>query len=66
MLSNVSRWLTYLTAMLVIAITTAIFVYFHLFDFSSHPGQLICVGAYFLVGVPLTITVIREGTGIRH
>ena len=50
--------------MLVIAITAAIFVYLHLFDFANHPGQLIYVGAYFLVGIPLTITVIREGTGI--
>ena len=50
--------------MLVIAITAAIFVYFHLFDFARHPGQLIYVGAYFLVGIPLTITIIREGTGL--
>ena len=51
--------------MLVIAITAAIFVYFHLFDFARHPGQLIYVGAYFLIGIPLTITIIREGTGLR-
>ena len=52
--------------MLVIAITAAIFIYFHLFDFASHPGQLIYVGAYFLVGIPLTITILREGTGLRQ
>jgi len=52
--------------LLVVAITTAIFVYFHLFDFTNHPGQLIYVGAYFLVGIPLTITLLREGTGLRQ
>jgi hypothetical protein len=50
--------------MLIIAITTAIFMYFRLFDFSAHPGQLIYVGAYFLVGIPLTVTILREGTGL--
>jgi hypothetical protein len=54
------------SSMLVIAITAAIFVYFHLFDFVAHPGQLIYVGAYFLAGIPLTITIIREGTGLRQ
>ncbi|HKY53576.1 MAG TPA: hypothetical protein VJM08_04680 [Anaerolineales bacterium] len=52
--------------MLVIAITAAIFIYFHLFDFASQPGQLIYVGAYFLVGIPLTITILREGTGLQQ
>jgi len=52
--------------LLVVAITAAIFVYFNLFDFAAHPGQLIYVGAYFLVGIPLTITIIREGTGLRQ
>ena len=51
--------------LLVVAITAAIFVYFQLFDFANHPGQLIYVGAYFLVGIPLTITLLREGTGLR-
>lgn len=65
---NLSTLLNYgfSSYMLVIAITAAIFVYFHLFDFSIHPGQLIYVGAYFLVGIPLTITIIREGTGLRQ
>ena len=49
-----------------VAITAAIFVYFHLFDFANHPGQLIYVGAYFLVGIPLAITLLREGTGLRQ
>jgi hypothetical protein len=63
---NLSTLLNYgfSSYMLVIAITAAIFVYFNLFDFADHPGQLIYVGAYFLVGIPLTITVIREGTGL--
>lgn len=52
--------------LLVIAITAAIFVYFNLFDFSAHPGQLIYVGAYFLIGIPLTWTILKEGTGFRQ
>jgi hypothetical protein len=52
--------------LLVLAITAAIFMYFNLFDFSTHPGQLIYVGAYFLIGIPLTLTIIREGTGLRQ
>jgi hypothetical protein len=51
--------------LLVIAITAAIFVYFHLFDFSVHPGQFIYVGAYFLIGIPLTWTILKEGTGLN-
>ena len=63
---NLLTMLTYgfSSYILVIAITAAIFVYFRLFDFSAHPGQLIYVGAYFLIGIPLTWTIIREGTGI--
>jgi len=65
---NLSTLLNYgfSSYMLVIAITAAIFVYFGLFDFRNHPGQLIYVGAYFLVGIPLTITILREGTGLRQ
>ena len=55
-----------LLVLLVLAITAAIFMYFNLFDFSTHPGQLIYVGAYFLIGIPLTLTIIREGTGLRQ
>jgi hypothetical protein len=63
---NLLTMLTYgfSSYVLVIAITAAIFVYFSLFDFSAHPGQLIYVGAYFLIGIPLTWTIIKEGTGI--
>lgn len=64
---NLSTLLNYgfSSYMLVVAITAAIFVYFHLFDFSAHPGQLIYVGAYFLVWIPVTVTLLREGTGTR-
>ena len=51
---------------LVIAITAAIFMYLELFDFSAHPGQWIYVGAYFLIGIPLTWTILREGTGVAR
>ena len=63
---NLLTMLTYgfSSYILVIAITAAIFVYFSLFDFAAHPGQLIYVGAYFLIGIPLTWTIIKEGTGI--
>jgi hypothetical protein len=63
---NLQTMLTYgfSSYLLVIAITAAIFVYFQLFDFSAHPGQLIYVGAYFLIGIPLTWTILKEGTGL--
>jgi Cytochrome P450 len=34
------------------------------FDFSAHPGQLSYVVAYFLVGLPLTWTILKEGRGV--
>lgn len=51
---------------LVIFITLAIFVYIGIFDFANHPGQLIYVGAYFLVGIPILAVLLREGTGLRQ
>ena len=62
---NLRTLLTYgfSSYLLVIAITAAIFLYFNLFDFSTHPGQFIYVGAYFLIGIPLTLTILKEGTG---
>jgi hypothetical protein len=65
---NLLTMLTYgfSSYLLVVAITAAIFVYFNLFDFSIHPGQLIYVGAYFLIGIPLTWTIIKEGTGLSR
>ena len=55
----------YASYALVIFITAAIFAYFGLFDFTNKPGQLIYVGAYFLVGIPILIVLLREGTGLR-
>ena len=51
---------------LVIFITLTIFVYIGIFDFANRPGQLIYVGAYFLVGIPILAVLLREGTGIRQ
>lgn len=51
---------------LVIFITAAIFAYIGIFDFSNRPGQLIYVGAYFLVGIPILAVLLREGTGRRQ
>ncbi len=51
---------------LVIFITLAIFVYIGTFDFANRPGQLIYVGAYFLVGIPILAVLLREGTGLRQ
>jgi energy-converting hydrogenase Eha subunit A len=51
---------------LVIFITLAIFVYIGIFDFANRPGQLIYVGAYFLVGIPIGTVLLREGTGLRQ
>jgi hypothetical protein len=51
---------------LVIFITAAIFAYLEVFDFAIKPGQLIYVGAYFLVGIPTFFVLLREGTGLRR
>ena len=51
---------------LVVFITLAIFVYIGIFDFANRPGQLIYVGAYFLVGIPIGTVLLREGTGLRQ
>ena len=56
----------YASYALVIFITAAIFAYFGLFDFGLKPGQLIYVGAYFLVGIPIFFVLWREGTGLRR
>ena len=55
----------YASYALVIFITAAIFVYLSVFDLIGKPGQLIYVGAYFLVGIPIIIVLLREGTGLR-
>jgi hypothetical protein len=51
---------------LVIFITAAIFVYINIFDFANKPGQLIYVGAYFLVGIPIFFVFLKAGTGLRQ
>ena len=56
----------YASYALVIFITAAIFAYFGLFEFGLKPGQLIYVGAYFLVGIPIFFVLWREGTGLRR
>jgi hypothetical protein len=56
----------YASYALVIFITAAIFAYFGLFDFGLKPGQLIYVGAYFIVGIPILLVLWREGTGLRR
>jgi hypothetical protein len=56
----------YASYALVIFITAAIFAYFGVFDFGLKPGQLIYVGAYFLVGIPIFFVLLREGTGLRR
>lgn len=56
----------YASYALVIFITAAIFAYLGIFDFAGHPGQLIYVGAYFLVGIPILLVLLREGTGLRR
>jgi hypothetical protein len=64
---NLSVLLNHVDAsyVLVIFITAAIFVYLRIFDFGIKPGQLIYVGAYFLVGVPTLLVLLSEGTGLR-
>lgn len=54
----------YASYALVIFITAAIFVYLRVFDLIGKPGQFIYVGAYFLVGIPIFLVLLREGTGL--
>jgi hypothetical protein len=56
----------YASYALVIFITAAIFAYIRLFDFANKPGQLIYVLAYFLVGIPILLVLLKEGTGLRQ
>jgi hypothetical protein len=48
---------------LIFFITTAAFVYLHLFDFAAKPGGLLYFGAYLVVGIPLLFAFRRLGTG---
>jgi hypothetical protein len=56
----------YASYALVIFITAAIFAYLGIFDFANRPGQLIYVGAYFLVGIPILLVLLKEGTGLHR
>jgi hypothetical protein len=56
----------YASYALVIFITAAIFAYIGIFDFANRPGQFIYVGAYFLVGIPILLVLLKEGTGLRR
>lgn len=56
----------YASYALVIFITAAIFAYIGVFDFANRPGQWIYVGAYFLVGIPILLILLKEGTGLRR
>jgi hypothetical protein len=50
---------------LIVIITAAAFAFFGLFDLSGRPGGLIYFGAYFAVGIPVFIGLLRYGTGNR-
>lgn len=50
---------------LVVFILLAAFVYIRLFDFAERPGGLLYFGAYLAVGIPLTFTFRRYGTGMN-
>jgi hypothetical protein len=47
----------------IVIITIAAFVYFSLFNFSTHPGGLLYFGAYIGIGIPLALTFRKFGTG---
>lgn len=50
---------------LVFFITVAIFVFIGLFDFANKPWQLVYIGAYLLVGIPVLYAFRVGGTGLR-
>ena len=50
---------------LVFFITAAIFVYFDLFDFANKPWQMVYLGAYLVVGIPILYALRIGGTGLR-
>lgn len=69
MLSNVSRWLTYLTDHsfaahgLIVSITLAAFIYIGLFDLVARPRGLLYFLAYLAVMIPLNLIFRKLGTG---
>lgn len=50
---------------LIVAITAAALWNLRLFDFAEHPGGLLYIGAYLVVGLPLLAAFYRLGTGLR-
>jgi hypothetical protein len=63
---NLNTWVSHSFAAfgLILFITTAAFVYFHLFDFAANPGGLAYFGAYLATGIPLLFIFLRSGTGL--
>ncbi|MFN8412743.1 MAG: hypothetical protein U0Z26_10180 [Anaerolineales bacterium] len=54
---------SYASLALIFFITLAAFIYIRLFDFSQHPGGLLYIGVYLIVGIPLFFTIFKMGTG---
>ncbi len=48
---------------LIFIITAAAFVYIRLFDFAQRPGELLYIGVYLIVGIPLLFAFRKLGTG---
>jgi hypothetical protein len=48
---------------LIVFISVAFIVYWSVFDIANHPFQLLYPGAYFAVGIPVLILMLRHGTG---
>lgn len=57
---------TFLAFGLIVIITIAAFVYFPLFDFSSHPFGLLYFAAYLLAGIFSIVMLVRHGTGFSR
>ncbi len=51
---------------LIVVITLAAFANLALFDFAVRPGGLLYFGAYFAVGIPVAIGLLKFGTGAGY
>jgi hypothetical protein len=51
---------------LLLFITLAAIVYLRVFDFTTHPSQMIYVGTYLLVGGVVGLLLWKYGTGMRE
>ena len=49
---------------LIVIITAAALANLALFDFVHRPGGLVYIGAYFVVGIPVGLALLRMGTGV--